>query len=333
MLTNCGPPPVTPPPFAEDTPRLMLFLVIDQFSQEYLVRMRQVLSGGFGYLLDNGVVFTNAHQNHANTVTSAGHATLATGSYPRRSGIIGNGWYDRETGEEIYSVEDEQHHRSPSNLLVTTIGDWLKDMDPHSKIFAACGKDRSAILTGGHQADGAFWDSDGNWETSSYYSEPDWLDVFNDRKWPDQFFGKLWEPLPVEDDVLKELSIVTLDEGIYQRSFPYAFGSKSLLPNSDFYDALKSSPFSDMYLAELAKTIIVEEELGTDEHPDFLGLAFSAVDSVGHDFGPHSREVLDTILRLDQTLADLLKFVDQLIGLDNVVISLSSAHGVVPIPA
>ena len=333
MLTNCGPPLVTPPPFEEDTPRLMLFLVIDQFSQEYLVRMRQVLSGGFGYLLDNGVVFTNAHQNHANTVTGAGHATLATGSYPRRSGIIGNGWYDRETGEEIYSVEDEQHHRSPSNLLVTTIGDWLKDMDPHSKIFAASGKDRSAILTGGHQADGAFWDSDGNWETSSYYSQPDWLDVFNDRKWLDQFFGKLWEPLPVEDDVLKELSIVTLDEGIYQRSFPYAFGSKSLLPNSDFYDALKSSPFSDMYLAELAKTIIVEEELGTDEHPDFLGLAFSAVDSVGHDFGPHSREVLDTILRLDQTLADLLKFVDQLIGLDNVVISLSSDHGVVPIPA
>ncbi|MEE3274298.1 MAG: hypothetical protein VX217_05540, partial [Acidobacteriota bacterium] len=61
MLANCGPPLVIPPPFAEDTPRLMLFLVIDQFSQEYLVRMRQVLSGGFGYLLDNGVVFTNAH--------------------------------------------------------------------------------------------------------------------------------------------------------------------------------------------------------------------------------------------------------------------------------
>ena len=198
----------------------MLFLVIDQFSQEYLARMEQVLSGGFGYLLDNGVVFTNAHQNHANTVTGAGHATLATGAYPRRSGIIGNRWHDRETGEEIYSVDDEQHGVSPSNLLVDTIGDWLKNMDPQSKVFTASGKDRSAILTGGHQADGAFWDSDGNWETSNYYSEPDWLDTFNEQKWLDQFFGELWEPLPVEDDVLKELSIVTLDEGIYQRSFP-----------------------------------------------------------------------------------------------------------------
>ena len=87
----------------------MLFLVSDQFSQEYLARMEQVLSGGFGYLLNNGVVFTNAHQNHANTGTGAGHATLATGAYPRRSGIIGNSWRDRETGEEVYSVDDKQH--------------------------------------------------------------------------------------------------------------------------------------------------------------------------------------------------------------------------------
>mgnify|MGYP003321217002 FL=1 len=125
LLASCGgPPAVTPSPFPEGTPRLMLFLVIDQFSQEYLARMEQVLSGGFGYLLNNGVVFTNAHQNHANTVTGAGHATLATGAYPRRSGIIGNSWRDRETGEEVYSVDDKQHSVSPSNLLVDTIGDW-----------------------------------------------------------------------------------------------------------------------------------------------------------------------------------------------------------------
>ena len=333
VLTSCESPPPAPPPFPEDTPRLMLFLVIDQLSQEYLVRMRPLLSGGLGYLLDNGAVFTNAHHNHANTVTGAGHATLASGCYPRRSGIISNEWYNRATGAQVYCVQGEQYRRSPSNLLVSTIGDWLKEMDPASKVFAAGGKDRSAVLTGGHQADAALWYGGGDWVTSGYYAEPDWLDSFNDRKWLDQFFGGLWEPLPVADDVLEEMDIVALDEGIYQRSFPYAFGSKSLRPNSGFYAALLSSPFSDAYLTELAKTIIVEEDLGADEHPDFLGLAFHALDYVGHGFGPHSREVLDTILRLDQTLADLLEFVDQHIGLDNVVISLSADHGVVPMPA
>lgn len=333
VLTSCGSPPPMPTPFPEDTPRLMLFLVVDQLSQDYLVRMRPLLSGGFGYLLDNGAVFTDAHHNHANTVTGAGHATLASGCYPRRSGIISNQWYNRATRAQVYCVQGEQYRRSPSNLLVSTIGDWLKDMDPESKVFAAGGKDRSAILTGGHQADAALWYNGGDWVTTGYYTEPDWLESFNDRKWLDQFFGELWEPLPVADDMLAEMDIVTLDEGIYQRSFPYAFGSKSLRPTSGFYNDLLSSPFSDEYLAELAKTIIVEESLGVDDHPDFLGLAFHALDYVGHSFGPHSREVLDTILRLDQTLADLLEFVDQRIGLDNVVISLSADHGVVPMPA
>ena len=333
-LTSCAsPPPPAAAPFPDDTPRLVLFLVVDQLSQEYLIRMRPLLSGGLGYLLDNGAVFEDAHHNHANTVTGAGHATLVSGCNPRRSGIISNQWYDRSTGAQVYCVQGEQYRRSPSNLLVSTIGDWLKDMDPASKVFAAGGKDRGAVLTGGHQADGALWYDAGNWVTTGYYTEPPWLDGFNDRKWLDQFFGEMWEPLPVPDEALEEMQIVTLDEGIYQRSFPYAFGSKSLTPNSGFYDGILSSPFSDAYLTELAKTIVVEEDLGGDEHPDFLGLAYHALDYVGHDFGPHSREVLDTILQLDQTLADLFQFVDQRVGLDNVVISLSADHGVVPIPA
>lgn len=70
-----------------------------------------------------------------------------------------------------------------------------------------------------------------------------------------------------------------------------------------------------------------------DEHPDLLAISFHALDYVGHSFGPNSREVLDTILRLDRTMGELFDFIDQQIGLDNVVNSLSADHGVAPIPA
>jgi len=334
LCAACGAPPAeTPTPFPPDTPRLVLILAVDQLSQDYLVRFRPVLDGGLAYLLDNGVVFSDAHHDHANTVTGAGHATLSSGCYPRNSGIISNQWYDRTTGRDVYCVQGTRYRRSPANLQVTTIGDWIKEMDPAAKVYTASGKDRSAVLLGGHQADAALWYAGGDWTTTGYYQEPAWLDEFNDRRLLDRYFGTMWEPLPVEPEVLDDLGIVLLDEGIYQRDFPYAFGGKSLVPDGGFYNAMLSSPFSDVYLAELARTMIVEEELGADQHPDLLGIGFHALDYVGHSFGPNSREVLDTVMRLDDTIGELFAFIDDEIGLDNVLIALSADHGVAPLPA
>lgn len=329
----CGAPAPAPSPFPADAPRLVLLVVVDQLSQEYLVRFRPLLGGGLAYLLDNGAVFANAHHDHALTVTGAGHATLSTGCYPRNSGIVSNQWYDRSTGDPVYCVQDARHRRSPANLLVSTLGDWLKDIDAAAKVFGASGKDRSAVLLGGHQADGALWYSGGNWVTTSYYDTPDWLDQLNQRGWLDQYFGELWEPLPVPQETLDELAILKLDEGVYERGFPYAFGGKSLHPDPSFYASILASPFSDAYLMELARTIIREEQLGADDHPDLLGLGFHALDYVGHEYGPNSREVLDTVLRLDRTLGELFDFIDASVGLDDVVIALSADHGVAPIPA
>ena len=72
--------------------------------------------------------------------------------------------------------------------------------------------------------------------------------------------------------------------------------------------------------------------MGQDCAVDFLGLSFSATDTVGHDFGPNSREVLDTLLRLDRVLGEVLDYVDREIGLEHVIVSLSADHGVMELP-
>jgi predicted AlkP superfamily pyrophosphatase or phosphodiesterase len=60
-------------------PKLVLFMVIDGFPQEQLVKYYdQYVEGGFKLFLDRGAWYGNSQYSHANTTTSVGHATLAT---------------------------------------------------------------------------------------------------------------------------------------------------------------------------------------------------------------------------------------------------------------
>jgi predicted AlkP superfamily pyrophosphatase or phosphodiesterase len=335
-------------------PRLLLILTIDQARSEYMDRFRPIFTGGLKYILDKGVFFTDAHHHHAVTATGPGHASMATGLYPAHSGVIANQWYDRESGQRVNCVQDSDSPiirpdsedassssssssgRSPRNLSATALPDWIKGRSPETKIFTASGKDRSAILTGGKSADAAFWydGRTGQFVTSQYYMKeyPPWMKRFHERKIADSYFGKPWQPLPVDPSLLEQLEIQALDRGDYHWAFPHPIGGASLTPTSSFYDSLYSSPFLDSYLAELAKTIVDSESLGKDEHLDVLGLCFSSVDTVGHQYGPNSPEILDTFQRLDRSLGELFQFLDDRIGMEHVVIALGADHGALPLP-
>ena len=76
----------------------MLLIAVDQFRYDYLTRFRAEYTGGFKRLLTEGAVFTDANLEHYPTVTAIGHSTMLTGATPSVSGIIGNDWFDRETG-------------------------------------------------------------------------------------------------------------------------------------------------------------------------------------------------------------------------------------------
>ena len=335
-------------------PRLVLFITVDQGRYEYFERFRPAFKGGLKKLLDQGVVFTDAHQDHADTSTAPGHASLSTGLYPSHSGLIGNDWFDRESGEEMYSVEDSRspiltskessssHQsssssgRSPRNMLATGLADWMKEANPESKTLAIGGKDRSAIPMGGKSADGAYWydQRSGNWVTSRYYMNryPEWVDGFHKRKIPDSYFGRAWEPLPASPETYAELGIEELDRGVYHWQLPHPLGGASITPGRGFYQEFYGSPYMDWYLAEFAKAIIEGESLGADASPDFLALCFSSVDIVGHAYGPNSPEILDTFLRLDLALGDLFEYLDERIGMQNVAVALSADHGVMTLP-
>jgi len=177
--------------------KLVLQITIDGLRADLLNRyQKNFAKGGFRYLLDEGVVYTNAHYQHANTETIVGHTTLATGAFPSTHGMVGNVWFDREAGELAYNIEDpnspliptrkdivtgEQldpsqklsrtRGRSPDAILAATFSDGLAAYYVgRSKIFGVSGKDRSAVAMAGHVGK-AFWYSTdtGDMVTSKYY--------------------------------------------------------------------------------------------------------------------------------------------------------------------
>ena len=200
-------------------------------------------------------------------------------------------------------------------------------------MFSVSAKDRAAIFTGGLHPDGAFWlDRDtGRFETSEYYADalPAWLEDFNRQDWLGGFFGTSWEPLPAVAEVLAAgtYGIAEVPTAPVADRFPHRLGTVSLGPDEAFYYSVTATPLTDTYVGRMAAAMLAGERLGTDDVPDLLGVSFSLTDIVGHRFGSDSPEILDTLLRLDQTLGELLDAVDAQVGLEHTLVSLSADHG------
>ena len=115
----------------------------------------------------------------------------------------------------------------------------------------------------------------------------------------------------------------------YSRTFPHPFGPKD---HPLFFTRVQVSPEGDRLLLDFGKDLIESEAIGEDEITDYLSISFSGVDAVNHFFGPASLESEDVLLQLDRTLANLFKFIDQRIGLDNTLIVFSADHGMAEMP-
>ncbi len=88
-------------------PKLVVAIIVDQFRYDYMTRFDGDYHDGLRKLHDSGAFFTDAHEAHFPTVTAVGHAAFLTGSTPAIDGIIGNEWFDRETGKMVTSVSDD----------------------------------------------------------------------------------------------------------------------------------------------------------------------------------------------------------------------------------
>jgi predicted AlkP superfamily pyrophosphatase or phosphodiesterase len=326
-----------------DRPRLVVGLVIDQMRWDFLHRYSSnYQAGGFKRLMREGFSCDNTMISHIPTYTAVGHAGIYTGTYPSIHGIVGNDWYDYQTGKNVYCTEDSAVHAvggsasaggmSPRKLLTTAITDELRlSSNFKSKIIGISLKDRGAILPAGQSANAAYWydDSTGTMMSSDYYMKvlPDWVKQFNQQARPDSYMKDGWRTLlpagDEENSTADDMPFEASMPGAKTHTFPYTFN----LDSSNKYKVFKTTPMSMAYSFDFAKKTIEAVAMGKGKGTDFLALSISTTDYIGHTFGPNSLENEDAYLRLDQYLADFLLYLDNEIGQGNYLLFLTADHG------
>ena len=324
---------------------LVVVIVVDQLRAdmpgELLARFGP---GGFRRFYEQGVVYPNGVMRFAPTSTGPGHATLATGTLPARHGVIGNQWWDTELGREVNCVADPgQRGLGPGNVAGGGVSPHLLESETFTDVIHAASKglsrtlsfsikDRSAVIPAGRRGD-AVWYSKrtGTFVSSDYYFDalPAWLDDFNEERMGD-LDGAVWELLQARseyrfgdrDDQSWEMAIHGPG-----RVFPHRLadaGNRS--------SALRFMPLADQLVVDLARGASLSTRLGQGPTTDVLILGLSASDYIGHAYGPDSLEWEDNLLRLDALLSELFSWLDGHVGMDHVLVGLSSDHGVASVP-
>ncbi len=324
---------------ASPRPKLVVAISIDQFASDLFDAYRPHFTGGLKRL-SSGTVFRNGYQSHAATETCPGHSTILTGAHPARSGIVANNWFDRTLpgDKKVYCVEDERNRPAPPtasersagkigytvsavHLKVPTLGDRMKAANPASRVVSVSGKDRAAVMLGGHHADQIFWWS-GRGFTSNLTATPAAafaqtnaaIDAVLSRPRADLVpppvcAGKT-TPLPLPGG--RSLNTVR---------FGRAAGDTS---------AFRISPELDGATLALAAGIAREMRLGTGPATDLLAVSLSATDYIGHAYGSGGLEQCLNLMSLDRDLGDFLGVLDGL-GVDYTVM-VTADHGILDVP-
>jgi predicted AlkP superfamily pyrophosphatase or phosphodiesterase len=300
-------------------PKLVVVLVLDQFRGDYLDRFRADFKtpNGFNLFLKRGAYFPECYYEYANTMTAPGHSTIGTGAYTNGHNIAVNDWWDldRSTQHTFSSVEDANFPlvgassdagagASPRNELASTLGDEVVlGTGGRAKLFGISLKDRAAILTSGHAAQGAYWidHMTGHFESSTYYMKelPAWVQEFNSKGRAEQARKEAGET------------------------------------GGDFYSKVGDSPAAVSYELDFAKALIAHEGLGKHDVTDVLTISISSTDILGHEVGPDSPRQRQMIDAVDVDLNDFFNFLHTHVdgGLGNVWVSLTGDHGVAPSPS
>jgi predicted AlkP superfamily pyrophosphatase or phosphodiesterase len=325
-------PPLPPPPPPAPPPKLLIVISVDQLSADLFDEYRPIFTAGLARMA-RGTAFRNGYQGQATTKTCPGHSVILTGALPARTGIIDTEWFNQSVARSDKSVncaEDERvpgsnsdnYTVSPVHLRMPVLGELLKKSSPKSLSVALAGKDRAAIMMGGHTPDQR-WYWKGNRFTTDLKSARVPASVPATNAAVAREIATAQPPLEPPPVCAAKATPVAMPDGhtVGSGRFARAAGNRA-----DF----KASPELDAAVLALAASLIREMGLGSDEAPDVLAVGLSATDYIGHRYGPGGQEMCLQLLSLDRDLGDFFRLLDTS-GVDYAV-ALTADHGGLDIP-
>jgi predicted AlkP superfamily pyrophosphatase or phosphodiesterase len=317
-------------PLAAKPPALIVAISIDQFSADEFAEYREHFTGGFARLL-GGAVFPSGFQAHAATETCPGHSTLTTGDHPSRTGIVANDWAapDGKGGfVQVYCAEDEAHKpaggkgytASAVHLMVPTLGERMKAVWPKSRNVAVSGKDRAALMMGGHNPDAVYWRDGNGFATLAGRTMAPEAQAASEAIASAVAAGAPGYDVPAW--------CASRDRAIALPGQTVGAGHFAMQPGDG--NVFVRSPRLDEATIALAEKLVDTQHLGEDAVPDMFSVSLSANDYIGHAFGTQGVESCIEVAALDRLLGEFFAHLDAK-GIDYLVV-LTADHGGIDLP-
>lgn len=291
---------------AANRPKVLLFVILEQFRLDYLEAAAPQLSpGGFRRLMEKGAWFPNC-RNLASTFSASSLATLATGAWPAEHGIVADSWYSRAARRPL-PASDEM-------LLATTLGaEVAADSGSHVSVIAL-DSSHARLFAGASDADLYWMDADGQFAMRG--EAPDWLADFNLQHPAAQLHDRKWMALGARPDG-PALRTLTFDEKHPEQ----------------FLALYQSSPFAQEALFDLTFEVITRDLAFQGNGVHFVCLLAAPMARLGYETGAHSPLMQQMTLQLDRRLELLLGQLGRNPGDANFALALAGAHGVPPAPS
>lgn len=305
--------------------RLVLSINVDQLRTDFLYEFENLYTqNGFKRLMSDGRVYQNGYYAFEQIDRASATATLMTGTDPYVSGIVGSNWLDRSSLRLVNCTDDSKCKGlytndavSPVRLKSLTLTDEMKRATRGKSQVCVIAPDCDvAVMAGGHAADVVLWKNNdtGYWCSSSYYGLfPSWAAEMNKK-----VVGKSrnWEPY-YPTDIYNN----------YGEQAPKAF-SHSFNGSNDVR-LYKTSACMNEEVNEMAIACLRSGNMGLDDIADFMSVTYYAGNYDEQPMEDRPIEVQDIYTRLDVNIGELLDEIDRRIGLDNVLVCLSSTGYVV----
>lgn len=265
-------------------------------------------------LAKRGTFVTNATVGSSPSVTPAVHATLGTGAWPSRHGIVNI--TQRDNGYLTGSFES----LSPKHLEAETLADvWDRRTANRAKIGLVA-KDGLHLGMMGH---GAYLPG-GDHDVAA-------ITGAGDAPWSPGT-NELWYRLP---DYLLSVPGVEAAAASVDRDDGKLDGQwmGHGLPGDFVADpGFNKTPVETLHQTKISKVLLANEGFGEDRVTDMFFTNYKDVDYMGHAYNFFRPEVRETITYADAELRELVRFVNAQVGEKRWVLVLTADHGQAPLP-
>jgi predicted AlkP superfamily pyrophosphatase or phosphodiesterase len=330
-----------------ESPRLVVCFVVDQLSHHNLMRISPFMHGGIKKLLDNGIVYDNASWPSALAATGPDHTGLTTGALGSVHGIINNDWFD-QYGNEIACDSDSaqqaavfsanglyDYGKSARNIMVDTVGDQAmlaSSVNTPFEVISITLKSRSAIPMAGRLGKPFWFDKKcGRFTTSkAYFNEfPEWMSKYN--KSVASISNYRWTLLFEKTN--RAYAVVNPSTYSYARTESLLNKELDLTTTTTkaFFSNLIETPKGHEFVLDAARAALEHYWHENAQATILLFVGLSAVDKMGHLFGPDSYEYNDSLYQLDRYLEEFMNWVEQKISPSDTLYLFTSDHGSMPI--